>query len=247
MAYYTIAAELQGADNLDGHKVGPSGIEASAMNVAAYDYVFLDSEFNAEACPGVTEEQLAKLRHEFKFWYPMDMRCSAKDLIRNHLTMSLYHHASIWSEEKKMSAWTRSYQCNGYLNLNGAKMSKSTGNFLTLRQTIDKYGVDASRITLADAGDSLDDANFSDETANAAILKLFVLEGWIKTQVENCVPEGKAGLDFALHNPADYDTWDRIFVNQMNSIIQKTERGYRGFVYRDIIKFAFNEVLNLKE
>jgi len=102
------------------------------MNVAAWDYVYLGTEYNAEACPDVTEEQLAKLKSEFKFWYPMDMRCSGKDLVRNHLTMSLYNHAAIWPE-KQMECWTRSYFCNGYLNLNGEKMSKSTGNFLTLR------------------------------------------------------------------------------------------------------------------
>jgi len=45
---------------------------------------------------------------------------------------------------------------------------------------MDKYGVDATRMTLADAGDGLDDANFADDTANASILKLFVLEEWIK-------------------------------------------------------------------
>jgi len=32
---------------------------------------------------------------------------------------------------------------------------------------------------LADAGDGLDDANFDTDVANAAILKLFVLEKWI--------------------------------------------------------------------
>lgn len=39
-------------------------------------------------------------------------------------------------------------------------MSKSAGNFLTLRDAIDDYTADATRIGLADAGDSLDDANF---------------------------------------------------------------------------------------
>lgn len=82
-----------------------------------------------------------------------------------------------------METWTRSYFCNGYLLLNGKKMSKSTGNFLTLRQTIEKFGVDASRLALCDAGDSLNDANFEEKTANSAILKLFVLEGWIKNWV----------------------------------------------------------------
>jgi len=32
------------------------------------------------------------LRKEFMYWYPLDLRISAKDLIKNHLTMSLYNH-----------------------------------------------------------------------------------------------------------------------------------------------------------
>ncbi len=62
-------------------------------------------------------------------------------------------------------------------------MSKSTGNFMTLRECILKFGADASRLALADAGDTLDDANFDETVANAAILKLFVLEEWIKKHV----------------------------------------------------------------
>jgi len=58
-------------------------------------------------------------------------------------------------------------------------MSKSTGNFMTLNQCIKKFGSDASRIALADAGDTLDDANFDEAVANKAIMNLFVLEQWI--------------------------------------------------------------------
>jgi len=73
----------------------------------------------------------------------------------------------------------RSYFCNGYLMLNNAKMSKSTGNFMTLRECISQYGIDASRLALGDSGDTMDDANFDSTVANAAIMKLFVLEEWI--------------------------------------------------------------------
>ena len=90
----------------------------------------------------------------------MDLGVSGKDLIRNHLTMSLYNHETIWGDNEKRT--TRSYFCNGYLCLNGQKMSKSTGNFMTLSDCIKKFGSDASRIALADAGDSLDDANFDE-------------------------------------------------------------------------------------
>ena len=66
------------------------------MTIEAFDYVFLEKPYNAEKCPNVTEEQLQKMRYQFNYWYPMDMRVSAKDLIRNHLTMSLYNHEAIW-------------------------------------------------------------------------------------------------------------------------------------------------------
>lgn len=73
----------------------------------------------------------------------------------------------------------RSYFCNGYVMLNSAKMSKSTGNFMTLKDCINEYGADATRLTMADAGDSLDDANFDSAFATAVLLKLFTLEKWI--------------------------------------------------------------------
>jgi leucyl-tRNA synthetase len=41
----------------------------------------------------------------------MDMRVSGKDLIGNHLTMSLYQHAAIWGKTPEM--WPRSFFTNG--------------------------------------------------------------------------------------------------------------------------------------
>jgi hypothetical protein len=39
------------------------------------------------------------MRREFRYWYPVDLRVSGKDLISNHLTFFLYTHAAIWGEE----------------------------------------------------------------------------------------------------------------------------------------------------
>ncbi|KAG5633144.1 putative leucine--tRNA ligase, cytoplasmic, partial [Asterophora parasitica] len=69
-------------------------------------------------------------------------------------------------------------RANGHLTLNGKKMSKSLGNFLTLRDGIRKFGADATRLSLADAGDGLEDANFEEKTANANILRIHTLLGW---------------------------------------------------------------------
>ncbi len=185
MAYYTVAHLLQGGV-LDGSQTGPLGVKPEHLTRAAWDYVYLGKEYNQAECPNITEDQLKKMRHEFEYWYPMDLRVSAKDLIRNHLTMSLYNHAAIWKDnlDQRMC---RAYFCNGYLMLNNEKMSKSTGNFMTLKECINFYGIDASRIALADAGDSLDDANFDEKVANAAILRLYTLEEWIKNHCPKSV------------------------------------------------------------
>jgi len=153
------------------------------------------------------------MRNEFEYWYPMDLRVSGKDLIRNHLTMSLYNHAAIWNDQAMMP---RSFYCNGYMVLNNEKMSKSTGNFLTVKDCINKFGADATRITLADAGDGLDDANFDTDVANATILKLYTLEKWIQENIKNAIPNEH--IDFAEHR-ANLDLWDSIFENAINSAI----------------------------
>ena len=59
-------------------------------------------------------------------------------------------------------------------------MSKQTGNFLTLTDAISKYSADGMRLCLADAGDSVEDANFVEKTAEAGLLRLFAFIEWIK-------------------------------------------------------------------
>lgn len=104
----------------------------------------------------------------------MDIRSSGKDLIGNHLSMSIYVHTALFPE----SMWPLSMRANGHLLLNGKKMSKSTGNSLTLRDGIKKFGADATRLALADAGDGIEDANFDETVANSQILRVFTMIEW---------------------------------------------------------------------
>ena len=83
------------------------------------------------------------MRSEFEYWYPMDLRVSAKDLIPNHLTMSLYNHVEIWKDRPEL--WPRGIYCNGHVLVDAEKMSKSKGNFKTLLETIEEYSADAMR------------------------------------------------------------------------------------------------------
>jgi leucyl-tRNA synthetase len=97
MSYYTIAHKLQGLDNLDGTKTGPSGIRADQLDDGVFDFIFVKGAY-PKGCT-IPEATLKSLRDEFEYWYPMDLRVSGKDLIGNHLTMSVYNHCAIWDED----------------------------------------------------------------------------------------------------------------------------------------------------
>lgn len=127
---------------------------------------------------GITRDQVDTLKRSFSYFYPLDIRSSGKDLIPNHLTFALYCHSALFPEEH----WPRSMRANGHLLLNGKKMSKSTGNSLTLKESVLKFGADATRIALADAGDGIEDANFDEKNANAAILRLHTLIEWCEVR-----------------------------------------------------------------
>ena len=142
------------------------------MTDEIWDYVLADGPF-PDPSP-LPKEKADRLKHDFNYFYPFDVRSSGKDLIPNHLTFCVYNHAALFPEDK----WPLSMRTNGHLMVNGQKMSKSKGNSMTMRQCIEKFGADATRLCLADAGDGIEDANFDEKTANANILRLHTLIGW---------------------------------------------------------------------
>jgi leucyl-tRNA synthetase len=121
-------------------------------------------------------------------------------------------------------------------------MSKSTGNFMTIDQCIEQYGADATRITIADCGDSLDDGNFVSEIADNTILKLFTLEEWIRKHTP------ADGFDFqAASDSSNLDSWDRLILYKMNEINQTVFQAYADMKFKEVVKHGFNALLSLKE
>ena len=89
------------------------------MTDQVWDFIF----FKDTPCPsncGIPEEKLQRMRSEFEYWYPVDVRVSGKDLIPNHLTYFLYNHCAIWPKDN--SKWPRSVKANGHLLLNSEKV-----------------------------------------------------------------------------------------------------------------------------
>lgn len=229
MAYYTVAHLFQRGD-MYGESLGPVAPEQLTRGV--WDHIFLDGPV-PEGC-AVPAALLETARREFGYWYPFDLRVSGKDLIQNHLTFCLYTHVAMWGAER----WPRSFRCNGHLLLNGAKMSKSTGNFKTLQQALREYGADAMRVGLANAGDTMDDANFEHDTANQAVLRLYRQVEWAE---EVC-----AGLAGLRDGPAS-TFWDAVFDNEIAVAVHRARAAYESMNFRDVVLAGWYALNNARD
>uniref|UniRef100_A0A673M0Y9 Leucyl-tRNA synthetase 1 n=1 Tax=Sinocyclocheilus rhinocerous TaxID=307959 RepID=A0A673M0Y9_9TELE len=109
MAYYTVAHLLQGGV-LNGQGPSPLGIRAEQMTREVWDYIF----FKTAPFPktDIPKEKLQKLRREFEFWYPVDVRVSGKDLVPNHLTYYLYNHVAMWPNDRYTAVYLFTRKCN---------------------------------------------------------------------------------------------------------------------------------------
>jgi len=237
MAYYTIANYLQGENNLNGlESKSPENIKVNDLTDGVFNYIY------RKGCPlptgsAIPSETLTKMRDEFRYWYPMDLRVSAKDLIPNHLTMALYNHAAIWDDEPEL--WPRGYYTNGHIMVDAEKMSKSKGNFLMMLETVNNYSADATRFACADAGDTLDDANFSRDTANAAIVSLSNEAAWIK---EILLDTDKS----TLRSGEELNFMDKVLENETNRLVKATENCYESMQFREGLQKGWFEMMIAK-
>ncbi|XP_069574339.1 leucine--tRNA ligase, cytoplasmic-like [Brachyistius frenatus] len=233
MAYYTVAHLLQGGV-LNGQGPSPLGIKPEQMTREVWDFIFFKtSPFPKTQIP---KEHLQRMRREFEYWYPVDVRVSGKDLVPNHLSYYLYNHVAIWPKDN--GKWPQAVRANGHLLLNSEKMSKSTGNFLTLTEAIEKFSADGMRLALADAGDTVEDANFVETMADAGILRLYTWVEWVKEMIAN--------QNNLRTGPADTFN-DRVFASEMNAGILKTEQHFERMMYKEALKSGFFEFQAAKD
>ncbi|RLV91868.1 Leucine--tRNA ligase cytoplasmic [Spathaspora sp. JA1] len=218
MAYYTISRFLH--SDYYGKVQGKFDIKPEQLTDEVFDFIFARRE---DVETDIPKDQLRAMRREFEYFYPLDVRISGKDLIPNHLTFFIYSHVALFPKK----FWPRGVRANGHLLLNNAKMSKSTGNFMTLEQIVEKFGADASRIAMADAGDTVEDANFDESNANAAILRLTTLKEWCEEAIAN---------QDKLRTGAKDNFFDQAFEHEMNQLIEATYKQYSLTNYKAALK-----------
>jgi len=158
-ALYTISKYLNRGD-----------VKPEQLTVEVLDYVFLGlgDPVKISSKNKIDLKLLKMMREEFLYWYPVDMRISAKELVPNHLTFYLFHHAAIFDEK----LWPRGISVNGLITIEGEKMSKSRGKFIPLKTSISRYGADTTRCTLLLAAEDMDDPDWREK--NAQEVKLMI-------------------------------------------------------------------------
>ncbi|MEZ3114637.1 leucine--tRNA ligase [Halobaculum sp. MBLA0147] len=115
-----------------------------------------DAEADTEAAEYTRAEKLETafaLRAEWQYWYPVDYRFSANDLIENHLTFYQYHHAELFDEPE----WPQGIVVMGMGLLEGEKMSSSKGNVVLPGEAVSEYGADTVRFFLLNAAEPWED------------------------------------------------------------------------------------------
>lgn len=229
MAYYTVAHLLHEGDMYGSTT---SSVRPELMTDEIWDFLFCGGPYPKSS--EISSSILNKMKQEFEYWYPFDLRVSGKDLIQNHLTFCIYNHTAIMPKKH----WPRGFRCNGHIMLNAEKMSKSTGNFRTLRQAIEEFSADATRFSLADAGDGVDDANFVFETANAAILRLTKEIAWMEEILA-------AESSLRTGPPSTYA--DKVFANEINIAVKMTDQHYRDYMFREALKTGFYDLQSARD
>lgn len=252
MSYYTVAHMLH--KDIFGAERGPANVGAEEMTDEIWDYVFCRTD-TIPSNTSIKQEALERMRREFEYWYPLDVRVSGKDLIQNHLTFFLYVHVALFKPEY----WPRAVRINGHLMLNGEKMSKSTGNFLTLSDATQKFGADATRIAMADAGDGIEDANFEETVANSNILRMFELRAWCESVVSDARllkddesyaqvkdNERHKNNDAIQRNGAKI-FWDEVFENELNGLVREAGEQYELTSYKAAIKSGLYDFISARD
>jgi len=167
-----------------------------------------------------------------------DIHAGGNDLIFPHHENELAQSEAA-NEKKFVNYWIHF----GFLNIDNEKMSKSLGNFFTVRDILKKYSAEAIRLLFAQTnyGGPL---NFSDELLSAAEKGLEKLNNLAQKIEDEIKTDRKDGI-----NPSfDFEKYENAFTNVMDDDFN-TPQGFA--VIFDFIKdvnrtIAENEKINVE-
>jgi leucyl-tRNA synthetase len=176
MAYYTIVKHLK-----------KHGITAEQLTEQVCDYIFLGKGKPTEVAQkiGMATGILEEMRKEFAYFYPLDSRHSGRDLVANHLTFMIFNHVAVFPNK----LWPHQIATNGFVMMEGAKMSKSFGNISPLIEAARAFGADPVRLGILSTAELLADADFSPTLARSMRERIERIYRLVKGTVESKPPK----------------------------------------------------------
>ncbi|HYB03874.1 MAG TPA: class I tRNA ligase family protein, partial [Nitrososphaerales archaeon] len=219
MAFYTIRPLLVS-----------NNISPKSLTDEFFDYVLLGIGDLTTVSDKVSlaPQLLGELRRDFLYWYPVDLRNSAKELIPNHLMFFVFQHVAFFPK----SLWPKGISANGMMMAEGEKMSKSKGNVITLSSALDRLGADVVRSALMDGAEGLDDMDWREKNAKDIEGKIQGLSNFVSNLISSTSNEsGKTkdltSVDMWLENQIQ----KRIRSVSANLDAMKTKSGFQEAFY----------------
>jgi len=216
MAYYTIAPRLREVpvedvdrEFFDALFFGPEGEAAPE----GYDVAFDDPD-----------ERALELREEWEYWYPVDYRCSATDLIRNHLTFYIYHHAELFEPGN----WPGGITSMGLGLLEGEKMSSSKGHVVLPGKAVDEYGADTVRFFLLNSAEPWQDYDWRADAVSSA-----------RDQLERFWDRAQDIADREVPDDPALSGVDRWLLSRLQATVETTTDALENFETRTASQAAF--------
>ena len=220
MAYYILAKYVN------------AGMKIDSLPPEFFEYIFI---YNGDAAAvaaqtGLPKETVQQIHDDFAYWYPVDLRTSGKDLVANHLLFFLYHHVAIFPER----LWPKAIAVNGFVSLEGQKMSKSKGPLLTLREAVAENGADVTRLYIlgnAEGTADVDWRNDGVESTHAHMERFYNLAREILA-------------DSSIDEKAEKTLVDRWMLSRLQRRIQEATTAMDNIQTRRALQSAFYLLFN---
>ncbi|MFN3910161.1 MAG: leucine--tRNA ligase [Candidatus Anstonellaceae archaeon] len=206
MAYYTISHITK-------------ELNPEELSEEFFDYVFLSKDSKEK------KEFWDKCREEFHYWYPLDSRHSAIDLVHNHLTFFIFNHVAILDKKN----WPKQIVANALVTMDGKKMSKSFGNILPLSKALENYGADLIRFSVTATAEIDMDSDFSLAVVEGAKQRLMFYYN-ILEKFKDQKPEKKV-----------MDQATKIFYSKFHKKVKECKEHYANLELKSIAQKIFYE------
>ncbi len=212
MGYYTIVPYLK-------------DIDPEEMDGEFLDHIFLDKKTSKTNIP-------PGMKEEFNYWYPLDWRLSAKDLVGNHLSFHLFHHSAIYPRDK----WPKGVVVFGMGLMEGHKMSSSKGNIVLLEDAIKTHGADVVRLFLMSSAEPWQDFDWREKEVIGTKKRLDWFMGFAEMVDE--LHSSQIQLNECIDAPDVTKSINSWMISQVNKRVFEATQALEGFQTRKALQEA---------